>query len=176
MPNLNTVLEEAFEKALQAIKHKDEKRQAILATWIQTWSSYLDHEDSFSPDRLIPYKRGMIIHVNMGFNLGSETGGTRYALVIENNNNPKNNTLVVIPISSMSKGKTEKDLHRSEVFLGNVIPGSSAESYAKVLQIRAISKLRIIKPKRKADGVIRIDANKLTEIDKKIIECFVKKT
>jgi len=173
---LDIALQAAFSKALQAIKHKDTHRQEILANWIQTWSSYLDHEDTFSPNRLVPYKRGMIIHVNMGFNLGSETGGTRYAVVIENNNNPKNNTLVVIPLSSMSDGKTKDDLHRSEVFLGKVIPGSNVESYAKVLQIRAISKLRIIKPKRKSDGVIRVDAPKLDEIDQKIIECFVKKS
>lgn len=168
-------LKDAFNELEKEIKRKDEKRQSILATWIHTWSSYLHQEVSFKPEWLIPYRRGMIVHLNMGFNVGSETGGARYAVVVENNNNPKNNTVTVIPLSSLSHGKTREKLHHSEVYLGKIIPDDNqTESYAKVLQIRAVSKLRIIKPRRKQHGIISLSSQQMDEIDEKIRECFTK--
>jgi mRNA-degrading endonuclease toxin of MazEF toxin-antitoxin module len=166
-------LQSAFDDLLNSIMHKDEKRQGILATWISTWSKYLQFEDSFQPERLMPYKRGMVLLVNLGFNIGSETGGTRYVVVVENNNNPKNNTIVVVPISSLTHGKRREKLHHSEVYIGRILENDETESYAKVLQIRAISKLRIIKPKSKDDKPIRLSAQVMDEIDAKISECFL---
>ena len=172
MGKKDITLQEALDELSKAIEGKDLKRQGILATWLSTWSRYLRYEEKFQPERLMPYKRGMVLHVDMGFNIGSETGGTRYVVVVENNNNPKSNTVVVVPISSLTHGKTKEKLHHSEVYLGHVFEGSEVESYAKVLQIRAISKLRIIKPKRKNDVPIRLNAQTMKEIDAKICECF----
>ena len=111
---------------------------------------------------------------NFGFNVGSELGGAHYAVVVENNNNNASNTLVVVPLSSLADGKTESDLHKSEVYLGKILPGSDKLSYAMPLQIRAISKLRIIKPKTKNDGQYRINGSQLQMIDNKVMELFTK--
>lgn len=157
-----------------SILTKSPEKQQILSEWLTLWSTYLRHEDTFNPCFLIPYKRGMIVHAHFGFNVGSEIGGARYAVVVENNNNPASSNVVVVPISSLSPEQTPETLHPSEVYLGCVIPGSDKESYATVLQIRPISKMRIIRPKKKEHGIIRLPADKLDEIDNKIIQYFTK--
>lgn len=169
-------LQDAINELISSIKTKDEKRQGILAEWLHTWSSYLQKEDRFTPEWLMPYKRGMIVYLQMGFNIGSETGGTRYGIVVENNNNPKSGTVVIVPLSSLTHGKKRETLHDSEVYLGKVIPWdeNGVESYAKVLQIRAVSKMRIIKPKDRAHQIAKISSAQMDEIDEKIKKYFTK--
>lgn len=150
------------------------KQQHILAEWLEVWSKYLGYEKTFKPQKLKYYKRGEIVLVHFGYNVGSELGGTHYAIVVENNNNKTNNTVVVVPMSSLADSKTEQDLHKSEVFLGNVLPGTDKLSYAMPLQIRNVSKLRIIKPKNSKDEVYRITNEQLSKIDSKITELFTK--
>ena len=60
------------------------------------------------------------------------------------------------------------------MFIGAIVPGSDKVSFAKPSQIRAISKLRIIKPKSRKDGQWKLSGDKLQEIDNKIIELLTK--
>lgn len=150
------------------------KQQRILKEWLDVWCKYIGFEKTFDPKKLRYYKRGEIVLAHFGFNVGSELGGTHYAVVVENNNNLSNNTVTVVPISSMADDKKIENLHHSEVFLGEVIPDSNKKSYAMPLQIRAISKIRIIKPKKSKDGVYKVSSEQLTEIDNKIISLFTK--
>lgn len=156
------------------IKSLPPKQQHIMAEWISKWCQYISFEKTFNPQKLKYYKRGDIVLANFGYNTGSELGGIHYAVVIEKNNNNSNNTVIVVPMSSLDNEKTKDDLHKSDVFLGTVIPGSDKESFAKPSQIRAISKLRIIKPKTKRDEKWKLPSDKLQEIDDKIIELLTK--
>lgn len=119
----------------------------------------------------------MVVYLNLGFNIGSETGGTRYAVIIENNNNQRSGTVVVIPISSIHNGKDKSSLHESEVYLGHVIPWDEEckEGYAKILQIRNVSKMRIILPKHSKNQIAYISSDKMDEIDKAIIKYLTKR-
>jgi mRNA-degrading endonuclease toxin of MazEF toxin-antitoxin module len=146
----------------------DLKKQKILAAWINVWASYIRTEETFNPTALRKYKRGEIIHLNLGYNIGSELGGTRYAVVVEANNSQNNKTVVVVPISALKNGKTKDDLHFTEVYLGAVIPNSRKESYARTSHIRGVSKMRIIKPKKYSDGIYRLNDDLLNEIDEKV--------
>lgn len=152
------------------------KQQHIMSEWIETWERYIAFEKAFVPQRLKYYKRGEIVLAHFGYNVGSELGGTHYAVIVENNNNKSNNTVVVVPLSSLEDGKTNEDLHHSEVFLGKVLPNSDKLSYAMPMQIRAVSKLRIIKPKLTRDGVHKITAEQLSKIDSEIKSLFTKDT
>ena len=163
-----------FSNFQNVLKEMPAKQQHILSEWFGVWAKYISFEDTFDSKRLIYYKRGDIVLAHFGYNVGSELGGKHYAVVVENDNNKSNNTVVVVPISSISSER-EKPLHPSEVYLGAIIPDSETESYAMPLQIRPISKLRIIKPKFKQDEIGIISNDKLTEIDNKIIELFTKK-
>lgn len=55
------------------------------------------------------YKRGTIIKVDFGVNLGSEMSQVHFAIVLNNYDNPKNNVLTVIPLTS-KKSKFNLDL------------------------------------------------------------------
>ena len=151
------------------------KQQHLMAEWLETWCTYLGYEKSFIPERLKYYKRGDIVLAHFGFNTGSELGGAHFAVVVEKNNNKTSNTVTVVPLSSLAEGATESDLHKSEVYLGKIFPGTTKISYAMPLQIRAVSKLRIIKPKTTKDLQIRLTGAQLQEIDNKIISLFTKK-
>lgn len=151
------------------------KHREIISDWIFVWADYLKYEKTFKPDRLRIYRRGEIVHVNFGFNIGNELGGPHYAVVLDTYNSRGNGCVVVAPISSLKKGRTPQSLHPSEIYLGKVIPGSDVEGYLMLLQIRCISKMRIIKPKTEAEEAYSVTAEQLKRIDKKIIKLFTQK-
>lgn len=155
--------------------HNLPPKQHILKEWFGVWGKYISFEYTFDPKRLVYYKRGDVVLAHFGYNIGSELGGVHYAIVVENNNNKSNNTVVVVPISSIADNR-EKPLHSSEVYLGEIIPNSGIKSYAMPMQIRAISKLRIIKPKTSQDNKITVSGERLTQIDDKIIKLYTKKS
>lgn len=163
------------------LKQMSSDKAIKLLEWINTWEFYLDIEESFDLTKRRTYKRGDIVHVNFGFNVHNELGGTHYALVIEADNAPTNGTIVVVPLKSTQEDNPT-NLADSEVFLGkNIIPVGKAHSrntIAKVGQIKAISKLRIMKPTNDKDTVYPIDPEIRTSIlnliDKKVKEMFIK--
>lgn len=104
----------------RAIMTKDKNTAKKLLFWLNTWSNnYLLNEQSFNYNELIAYKRGMVVKADFGFNVGSEQGGLHYALVIENNNDKSNKTVMVIPLGSLPDNKAPEDIiEKNEVFLG----------------------------------------------------------
>lgn len=152
------------------VKSKDDKTKRILIEWIGVWGKYLQWEESFEPAKLRTYKRGEVIFVNFGFNVGDEYGGVHYAVVIENNNK-LNGNIIVVPLTSLDSKKT---LYKSEIDLGKVIPWNNKNTVAKVEAIRSISKIRIIKPKKGTDSVVRLKGDLMDLIDRKIVEIFTK--
>lgn len=170
----DTEVSDIISRIKATINSLNPKQQHLLAEWLYVWCSYIKNEKTFLPQKLKYYKRGEVVLANFGYNVGSELGGAHYAVVVENNNNKTSNTVTVVPVSSLQSSKKESELHHSEVFLGKIIPDSDKLSYAMPLQIRAISKLRIIKPKTSADGVYKISNEKLSEIDEKIKQLFTR--
>ena len=93
---------------LSFIKHieaEEFKKSDLLAYWINDFSNYHDSEQTFNPADLKTFKRGDIIKVNLGFNIGNELGGLHYCIVLNKNDNPHNGTLNIIPLSSKKEGK-----------------------------------------------------------------------
>jgi mRNA-degrading endonuclease toxin of MazEF toxin-antitoxin module len=162
---------DALEKSLAAFKQGiaslGGKQQRIMGEWLEVWGRYIAYEKTFDPKRLVYYKRGDVVHAHFGYNVGDEIGGAHYAVVVENNNNLSSGIVTVVPISSLEAGKP---LHKTEVSLGKLIGG--VDCYAMPLQMRTISKLRIIKPKHKADGKIRVSGASLNLIDEQIKKIY----
>jgi len=100
----------------ETILSKPLKKVQILAEWLVKWASILQREDSFSPSSLKAYKQREIILVDFGFNIGGEFGSRHYAVVLEKNNNPRSNVILVAPISSYNAG--EKNINPACVDLG----------------------------------------------------------
>lgn len=156
-----------------------------VSQWLSSWIYYIATEKQFDSSKLMTYKRGDIVHVNFGFNVHNELGGTHYAVVVENDNSASNGTVMVVPLKSAdSEEDAKKEIHeRTDVYLGKgiVVMGQGKDKYtiAKVNQMRAIDKMRILKPRNsKKDTVYPLDPEirkaMLDLIDKKVIELFVK--
>lgn len=156
-----------------------------VSQWLSSWIYYIATEKQFDSSKLMTYKRGDIVHVNFGFNVHHELGGTRYAVVVEHDNSASNGTVMVVPLKSAdSEEDAKKEIHeRTDVYLGKgiVVMGQGKDKYtiAKVNQMRTIDKMRILKPRNsKKDTVYPLDPEirkaMLDLIDKKVIELFVK--
>ena len=80
--------------------------------------SLLMQKEKFEPTRNIAYKRGNIVKIQFGFNIGSEYGGLHYGVVLDNKNAHNSPVVTVIPLTSARENRT---LHSNSVNLGNDI-------------------------------------------------------
>ena len=87
------------------IELQEYKKSNLLAYWIKDFSNYHDNEKFFKPNSLKFFKRGDIVKVNLGFNIGNELGGLHYCVVLNKNDNQYSGTLNVIPLSSAKENK-----------------------------------------------------------------------
>lgn len=90
------------------------KKANLLSYWLENFSDYIKEENNFNPKELISYKRGDVVKVNFGFNVGSEHGGLHYAIVLDNNNLHSSPVITVVPLSSGTAATT----YQRDVFLG----------------------------------------------------------
>lgn len=90
-----------------------------LSYWICDWMKFLDFETEFSPQSLRRYKRGEIIKVHLGFNVGSEEGGLHYAVVIDKDNAKSSPVVTVVPLTSVKPTTDITKLKSGSIFLGN---------------------------------------------------------
>lgn len=162
-----------------------EDKQIKIFQWLNSWIYYLSYEDTFDSSKLMTYKRGDIVHVNFGFNVHNELGGCHYAIVVEVDNAPSSGCVTVVPLRSEdTEEEALNNMHdKTEVYLGSGIVcfgnGQNKYTVAKVNQIRAIDKMRILKPTNdKKHKVYPIDPELrkdiLNKVDEKIIELFTK--
>ena len=63
------------------------KKTDILSYWIEDYSNYLLKEKSFDYTKVLNFKRGDVVKINLGFNVGSEQGGLHFGIVLDKNNN-----------------------------------------------------------------------------------------
>lgn len=90
-----------------------------LCYWLEDWATFLDFEAQFSPQSLRRYKRGEIIKVHLGFNVGSEEGGLHYAVVLDKNNAKSSPVISIVPLSSVKPHTEITKLKNGSLFLGN---------------------------------------------------------
>ena len=168
-------LDVALSNLKAAIAKLPGKRQDIITKWLVKWSRYLSLEDSFKPEYVPRYKRGDIVYVDFGFNVGAEYGGVHYAAVLEHDNNKTNGNIMVVPLTSLDAGKTPADVAAADLYIGGgVIPWTLVDTVAKPSQIRAVSKMRIIKPLKKGDKWARLSPAHLDAIDERIRQTIMK--
>lgn len=86
------------------------KKAFNIASWIRAYSNYLHFESCFVPAKNIAYKRGDVVKVNFGYNLGNELGGIHYAVVIDKENKHRSGMLTIVPLSSRKNRVYERDI------------------------------------------------------------------
>ena len=94
------------------------KKANLLSYWIKDYVRMINFEEKFEPTRNIAYKRGNIVKIQFGFNIGSEYGGLHYGVVLDNKNAHNSPVVTVIPLTSARENRT---LHSNSVNLGNDI-------------------------------------------------------
>lgn len=92
-----------------------------LSYWLEDWTTFIDFESQFSPKSLRRYKRGEIIKVHLGFNIGSEEGGLHYAVVLDKNNAKSSPVITIVPLTSVKPTTDISNLKKGSIFLGNEI-------------------------------------------------------
>ena len=98
---------------------KEMSKADKLSYWIEDWVNFLSFEPAFSSSSLRRYKRGEIIKVHLGFNVGSEEGGLHYAVVLDKNNSKTSPVLTVVPLTSVKNNTDITNLGKGRIFLGN---------------------------------------------------------
>ena len=106
-----------LESLINSGKNEHLKKADLLSYWLESFSRYIKYEDTFSPQKLLSYKRGDIIRINLGFRVGAELGGLHYAVVLDKNNKHNSNTVTIVPLSSLKKHPEE--IHERDLFLGS---------------------------------------------------------
>lgn len=121
-------LNNTFEAFINSPKSEHKKKADLIAYWVETYSDYLLSEEKFDYTSIPKYKRGDIISLNFGFNVGSEQGGLHYAIVLDNDNKQSSRVITVIPLSSGD----EKSTYERDVFLGNELHDKLSAKYNKL--------------------------------------------
>ena len=94
------------------------KKAHLLSYWIKDYVRMINFEEHFEPTRNIAYKRGNIVKIQFGFNIGCEYGGLHYGVVLDNKNAHNSPVVTVIPLTS---ARENRELHPNSVNLGNDI-------------------------------------------------------
>lgn len=115
---LNQLLESLINKTAPSADSDVDyiKKAALISKWIEQYCNYISFEEKFIPTKNISYHRGDIVFVNFGFGVGSEFGGSHYAVVLDKHSKHSASNVTVVPLSSFKEGK---EIYERDVSLGN---------------------------------------------------------
>lgn len=100
----STKLNKAFDNYKIIINKNLPYKFSYLDEWIYKNSNLLLNEAENIVQKYKTYKRGTIIKVDFGVNIGSEMSQVHFAIVLSKSDNPRNNVLTVLPLTS-KKGR-----------------------------------------------------------------------
>lgn len=154
------VIQELEDYLNSLVKHGEpkDKRADKIDQWIESWTKYLKREQQFNPRSLPLFKRGSVIVVDLGFNVGSEYGGIHYAIVLNKRDSRRNHLLHILPLTSI---KEKTDLEKLKYY-----QLSLSDEIHRLLIQKAIKGLQTIEEKRNSCiNEIHLLNNKLAEIE-----------
>lgn len=115
LKTLETYIDSLINDENPKIQSKADK----LSFWLEHWTTFLSFESKFRSTSLRRYKRGEIIKVHLGYNIGSEEGGLHYCVVVEKNNSINSRVITVVPLTSVKTATDVEHLKPGCVYLGN---------------------------------------------------------
>ena len=114
---------------------------AKIGNWLEKQSSVFKNEADKKVFNKPNFKRGEIIKVDFGINMGSELSNTHFAIVLNSDDNNHADNLTVIPLTSK---KGYKRLNVGNILHDYEKNGKySGDGYALLTQITTISKMKI---------------------------------
>lgn len=113
-----------------------------LDSWLEKESNIFYNETTIRNQQYPNFKRGQIIKVDFGVNIGTELSNTHFAIVLNSDDTNSNDNITVLPITSKNGYK--------RIYLGKLLlkamPKTSKYNlscYGFLTQITTISKKRI---------------------------------
>lgn len=104
---------------LEDLEDNNSKKCKNLSKWLNNYVAYLQYENNFDSKRLCRYRKGEVLKVNLGFNIGSEEGGVHYCMVLDKENSKNSPVVTVIPLTSVKPNKDLSKLKKGEIYLGD---------------------------------------------------------
>lgn len=131
------------------VSRSKNKKFRFLPEWISAEADYFYNEVSNGKRKHKIYKRGALVFVDFGINVGNELSGNHFAIVLNKHDSYYNGVLTVIPVSSKSnKFSVELDGFISDKSL--ILLDEIANGIAKEIQnLTAMSEDRLSKLKHK---------------------------
>ncbi|MSS64616.1 type II toxin-antitoxin system PemK/MazF family toxin [Velocimicrobium porci] len=129
--NAISKLESYIESLISSNNPKLNKKAVKFSYWLEDYIKFLNYEKSFSPTSLKRYKRGEIIKVHLGYNIGSEEGGLHYAIVLDKENSIHSPVLTILPLTSLKPNRNINNLKKGEIYIGNEIYNKLNEKATK---------------------------------------------
>ncbi len=141
---------------------------AWLGNWLEKESAIFKSEVKKATGNKPNFRRGDIIKVDFGINIGSELSNVHFAIVLNSDDNNSVDNITVLPLSSKSGYR--------RLYLGNLLKAFindnryNKNSYALITQVTTISKKKIF------DDNIRFCCDKKTmdSINEEIINYLTK--
>lgn len=97
------------------------KKYKYLHNWTLQKSNYLLNDISAYEGNKKMYRRGAIVSVDLGVNVGTELSGNHFAIVLNKEDSPKNDKLTIVPLTSHP--------HPHTIKLDNTIKDSSFTNF-----------------------------------------------
>ncbi len=164
-----SILHNYLDKLVNSDDEKLQGKADKLSYWICDWAKFLNFETDFSPQSLRRYKRGEIIKVHLGFNIGSEEGGLHYAVVVEKNNAKSSPVATIVPLTSVKPTTDINKLKNGNIFLGNelfTILNAKISSASKQISENLTLLTDILKQMRNDASHVSIE-----DIENKVQDC-----
>jgi len=120
-------IEQYLDSLISSSNPKRQGKADKLSYWLEDYIKFLNFEDNFSPSSLKRYKRGEVIKVHLGYNIGSEEGGLHYAIVLDKENSIHSPVVTIVPLTSLKPNKHPDRLRKGEIFLGTELFDKLAE-------------------------------------------------
>ncbi|WP_195701965.1 type II toxin-antitoxin system PemK/MazF family toxin [Companilactobacillus futsaii] len=107
-------------KRFKRVSNSNNKKFEMLPNWLDNVSYRYDQEctGKFPRDGYYHYKRGSIIRVDFGVNMGSEFSFPHFAVVLDKKDNSRKRTLTVVPLTS--KDKSDRLPLGKEIFVQTI--------------------------------------------------------
>ncbi|MDV7786034.1 type II toxin-antitoxin system PemK/MazF family toxin [Enterococcus gallinarum] len=88
-------------KKFKIVANSNSPKGKFLANWLLTKSYHLEREINPRPVQFYDtYKRGTVVMVDFGVNIGNEMSNRHFGIVINKTDNKKNGIITVLPLSS----------------------------------------------------------------------------
>ncbi|GAJ60818.1 type II toxin-antitoxin system PemK/MazF family toxin [Streptococcus parauberis] len=137
----------------------NDKRADKITQWVEVWTKHLKNEKRFNPKSISAFKRGSIVYVDLGFNVGSEYGGVHYGIVLNKIDSRKNHLLHILPLTSTKVSTDTNNLKYFQLNLDNEVH--------KLLIQKAMNRIAESKEKEKElKDKRKIQNDKIKELEK----------